>query len=325
LIRNKDTYIKVNMKSTRQFFLEAIHKIAEAVSVSDVLDTYKDWKKDTTEKLANWFAANKSTLDKLKKDMPKKFQPPIGKKAYRGSSIPPDVAMAILKSKAGKSPTIVTLSEKGAEKFIAIKNVPYTPHRKAQSWTLNIQLATKFTGPKSPTSVDVGVPSDYVGVVYEATIDNTFYLNPNAFSDYETTATNEQEVLRIGGKSNYTMYMRVADLPPDIALRFGGEKFISKFKKNLRNFVIQWFKDSLANKKNEDLYLKDISFDKKSGKLQIQTKTGSIMSVDEFFKKCEERNLLRKKSWIDGRTPYSRAFVNKTIAAYERGFASLEK
>jgi hypothetical protein len=316
------------MKKTRQFLLEAMYKIAEAIDADDVMDTYQAWKEKSTDKIANWFAANKSSLDKLKKDMPKTFQPPIGKKAYRGASIPQNVASAILKTKAGKSPTIVSISDvgedrEGPEKFIVVQNVPYTPHRKAQSWTLNKGVAANFSSPTSVTAVDVGVSEDNVGVVYEATIDNTFYLNPNAFSDYETYATDEKEVLRIGGKGNYTMYVRMKDLPPNIALQFGGKGLMSKFKQNVFEFLTQWFSDSISNKKNEDIYIKGILIDKKSGKIQVQARDGSVMSVDDFFNECEKRKVLRKISWRDKKTPYNRALIKKTITTYEKGFAGL--
>jgi hypothetical protein len=173
--------------------------------------------------------------------------------------------------------------------------------------------------------VDLGVSEDNVGVMYEATIDNNFYLNPNAFSDYETYNEDEREVLRIGGKGVYTMYMRLKDLPPNVALQFGGKGLMSKFKQNVFEFLTQWYKDSVGDKRNEDIYYKGMRIDEKSGKIQIQTVDGSVMSVDEFFDKCEKRKVLSKRSWRDGKTPYSRALIKKKITAYEKAFASLLK
>jgi len=295
-------------------------RLIEALSVGQFLNKFDDWKDKSTDELANWFAANKTSLDKLKKEIPKKFQPPVGKKAYRGSSIPPEIATTILKKKAGDSPTIVSISgdaEEGLEKFIVVPNVPYTPHRKAQSWTLNKKVAADFSNPMSGPSSDLGVSENNVGVVYEATIDNSFYLNPKAFGG--DNYSEESEILRIGGKSAFTLYIRLKDLPPNVALQYGGKsamkKILDSYKLSLFKFLNQWTSEDFDDKRTD---IETIVIDK-NGTIQVQTMNGDILSVDDYFDRCEKiKKALQKISWRDGKTPYNRAFIRKKIASYER-------
>ena len=149
------------------------------------------WVGSSETKTANYFAKNKELLKTLAKEFPTLLQPPIGKMAYRGTSIKTDsLRLAFMK----KQYTIVKV---GGRQVFRFKNLKYSPTRNSQSWTIDPKKAFKFEGNANN--------EDSVRVVYATKINNDFIFSPqlmNIIFKHE-----ESEVIRVGSEGTFEAYV----------------------------------------------------------------------------------------------------------------------
>ena len=149
------------------------------------------WVGSSETKTANYFAKNKELLKTLAKEFPTLLQPPIGKMAYRGTSIKTDsLRLAFMK----KQYTIVKV---GGRQVFRFKNLKYSPIRNSQSWTIDPKKAFKFEGNANN--------EDSVRVVYATKINNDFIFSPqlmNIIFKHE-----ESEVIRVGSEGTFEAYV----------------------------------------------------------------------------------------------------------------------
>lgn len=149
------------------------------------------WVGSSETKTANYFAKNKELLKTLAKEFPTLLQPPIGKMAYRGTSIKTDsLRLAFMK----KQYTIVKV---GGRQVFRFKNLKYSPIRNSQSWTIDPKKAFKFEGNANN--------EDSVRVVYATKINNDFIFSPqlmNIIFKHE-----ESEVIRVDSEGTFEAYV----------------------------------------------------------------------------------------------------------------------
>ena len=178
----------------------AIAKLQKAPAKPEELDTswednlyfkLKTWVNSSGTDVANYFTKNKELLQTLAKEFPSVLQPPIGKIAYRGTSIKINsLKNAFIK----KQYTIVKV---GGKEVFRFKNLEYNPNRKSQSWTVDPKIAFKFEGRANN--------EDSIHVVYATKVNNDFIFSPqlmNIIFKHE-----ESEVIRVGSKGTFEAFV----------------------------------------------------------------------------------------------------------------------
>ncbi len=179
-----------------------IAKLQNAPSKPAELDTswednlyskLKDWVSSSDSITANYFAKNKELLQTLAKEFPAALRPPIGKMAYRGTSIKTDsLRFAFMK----KQYTIVKV---GGREVFRFKNLKYSPIRNSQSWTIDPKVAFKFEGNANN--------EDSVRVVYATKINNDFIFSPELLKIIFGGASSEEEAIRVGNEGTFEAYV----------------------------------------------------------------------------------------------------------------------
>ena len=180
----------------------AIAKLQKAPAEPEELDTswednlyfkLKTWVSSSGIDVANYFAKNKELLQTLAKEFPSVLQPPIGKIAYRGTSIKINsLKNAFIK----KQYTIVKVCGKEVFRF---KNLEYNPNRKSQSWTVDPKIAFKFEGRANN--------EDSIHVVYATKVNNDFIFSSELLNIIFDASENEKEVVRVGGKGTFEAFV----------------------------------------------------------------------------------------------------------------------
>lgn len=180
----------------------AITKLQKAPAEPEELDTswednlyfkLKTWVSSSGIDVANYFAKNKELLQTLAKEFPSVLQPPIGKIAYRGTSIKINsLKNAFIK----KQYTIVKV---GGKEVFRFKNLEYNPNRKSQSWTVDPKVAFKFEGRANN--------EDSIHVVYATKVNNDFIFSSELLNIIFDTSENEKEVVRVGGKGTFEAFV----------------------------------------------------------------------------------------------------------------------
>ena len=180
----------------------AIAKLQKAPTKPVELDTswednlyfkLKTWVSSSGIDVANYFAKNKELLQTLAKEFPSVLQPPIGKIAYRGTSIKINsLKNAFIK----KQYTIVKV---GGKEVFRFKNLEYNPNRKSQSWTVDPKIAFKFEGRANN--------EDSIHVVYATKVNNDFIFSSELLNIIFDASENEKEVVRVGGKGTFEAFV----------------------------------------------------------------------------------------------------------------------
>ena len=180
----------------------AITKLQKAPAEPEELDTswednlyfkLKTWVSSSGIDVANYFAKNKELLQTLAKEFPSVLQPPIGKIAYRGTSIKINsLKNAFIK----KQYTIVKV---GGKEVFRFKNLEYNPNRKSQSWTVDPKIAFKFEGRANN--------EDSIHVVYATKVNNDFIFSSELLNIIFDASENEKEVVRVGGKGTFEAFV----------------------------------------------------------------------------------------------------------------------
>ena len=180
----------------------AITKLQKAPAEPEELDTswednlyfkLKTWVSSSGIDVANYFAKNKELLQTLAKEFPSVLQPPIGKIAYRGTSIKINsLKNAFIK----KQYTIVKV---GGKEVFRFKNLEYNPNRKSQSWTVDPKVAFKFEGRANN--------EDSIHVVYATKVNNDFIFSSELLNIIFDASENEKEVVRVGGKGTFEAFV----------------------------------------------------------------------------------------------------------------------
>lgn len=153
--------------------------------------TIKQWVGSSETKTANYFKKNKELLKTLAKEFPALLQPPIGKMAYRGTSIKTDsLRNAFLK----KQYNVITV---GGREVFHFKNLKYKPARASQSWTVDPKTAFKFEGRRNNV--------DSVHVVYATKVNNDFILSPQLMNIVFNGQ--ESEVVRVAGEGTFEAFV----------------------------------------------------------------------------------------------------------------------
>lgn len=180
----------------------AITKLQKAPAEPEELDTswednlyfkLKTWVSSSGIDVANYFTKNKELLQTLAKEFPSVLQPPIGKIAYRGTSIKINsLKNAFIK----KQYTIVKV---GGKEVFRFKNLEYNPNRKSQSWTVDPKIAFKFEGRANN--------EDSIHVVYATKVNNDFIFSSELLNIIFDANENEKEVVRVGGKGTFEAFV----------------------------------------------------------------------------------------------------------------------
>ena len=180
----------------------AITKLQKAPAEPEELDTswednlyfkLKTWVNSSGTDVANYFTKNKELLQTLAKEFPSVLQPPIGKIAYRGTSIKINsLKNAFIK----KQYTIVKV---GGKEVFRFKNLEYNPNRKSQSWTVDPKIAFKFEGRANN--------EDSIHVVYATKVNNDFIFSSELLNIIFDASENEKEVVRVGGKGTFEAFV----------------------------------------------------------------------------------------------------------------------
>ena len=180
----------------------AITKLQKAPAEPEELDTswednlyfkLKTWVSSSGTDVANYFTKNKELLQTLAKEFPSVLQPPIGKIAYRGTSIKINsLKNAFIK----KQYTIVKV---GGKEVFRFKNLEYNPNRKSQSWTVDPKIAFKFEGRANN--------EDSIHVVYATKVNNDFIFSSELLNIIFDASENEKEVVRVGGKGTFEAFV----------------------------------------------------------------------------------------------------------------------
>ena len=180
----------------------AITKLQKAPAEPEELDTswednlyfkLKTWVSSSEIDVANYFTKNKELLQTLAKEFPSVLQPPIGKIAYRGTSIKINsLKNAFIK----KQYTIVKV---GGKEVFRFKNLEYNPNRKSQSWTVDPKIAFKFEGRANN--------EDSIHVVYATKVNNDFIFSSELLNIIFDASENEKEVVRVGGKGTFEAFV----------------------------------------------------------------------------------------------------------------------
>ena len=180
----------------------AIAKLQKAPAKPEELDTswednlyfkLKTWVSSSGTDVANYFTKNKELLQTLAKEFPSVLQPPIGKIAYRGTSIKINsLKNAFIK----KQYTIVKV---GGKEVFRFKNLEYNPNRKSQSWTVDPKIAFKFEGRANN--------EDSIHVVYATKVNNDFIFSSELLNIIFDANENEKEVVRVGGKGTFEAFV----------------------------------------------------------------------------------------------------------------------
>ena len=180
----------------------AIAKLQKAPAEPEELDTswednlyfkLKTWVSSSGTDVANYFTKNKELLQTLAKEFPSVLQPPIGKIAYRGTSIKINsLKNAFIK----KQYTIVKV---GGKEVFRFKNLEYNPNRKSQSWTVDPKIAFKFEGRANN--------EDSIHVVYATKVNNDFIFSSELLNIIFDASENEKEVVRVGGKGTFEAFV----------------------------------------------------------------------------------------------------------------------
>lgn len=153
--------------------------------------TIKQWVGTSETKTANYFKKNKELLKTLAKEFPVLLQPPIGKMAYRGTSIKTDsLRNAFLKKK-------YNVIKVGGREVFHFKNLKYKPARASQSWTVDPKMAFKFEGRRNNV--------DSVHVVYATKINDDFIFSPQLMNIM--FKGQESEVVRVGGEGTFEAFV----------------------------------------------------------------------------------------------------------------------
>ncbi len=178
----------------------------------DLNDRISTWLNSSEEEEAEYFRKNKKLLDQLAVEFPTLLQPPVGKPAYRGTSI--------LKSSLEKAFRTKQFDVKriGGREVFHFKNLKYSPNRQAQSWTIDPKKAFGFKG-KSNTS------NDSIPVVYVTTVDKNFIFNPLLLR--LLWGVDEKETIRVAGKGTFEAFVdsRIVMDPWELE---PSEKFVHK-------------------------------------------------------------------------------------------------
>jgi len=160
---------------------------------NDLYAKIESWIEVSEVSVAKFFAKNKELLQTLAKDFPSVLQPPIGKLAYRGTSIKIDsLKNAFIK----KQYEIVKVGGREAFHF---KNLGYIPNRESQSWTIDPKVAFKFEGRANN--------EDSVRVVYAIRVNKDFIFSPELMNIIYTGIGQESETVRIGGEGIFEAFV----------------------------------------------------------------------------------------------------------------------
>lgn len=220
----------------------------------------ESWVDTPSDKLAADFIKSRKDLTALGKEYPDLIQPPIGKKAYRGSGVK---TKSILKTLRNATDAKVTKleGEYGPRSVIKFTNFPYSPLRKAQSWSLDVNVALEFA---SNSRTLIRTP-----IVYETIVDDKNWLfNPKLIAIMFSTApgSSEKETIRVAGDGTFTAYIftetllskKITHLIP-IAKPFFAEALRTYNKQNPQQQYSKWpdADDTVAwhynpSKKNQD-------------------------------------------------------------------------
>lgn len=151
------------------------------------------WLISSDSETAKYFAKNKELLQTLSKEFPAALRPPIGKMAYRGTSIKTDsLRLAFMK----KQYTIVKV---GGREVFRFKNLKYSPKRNSQSWTIDPKVAFNFEGNANN--------EDSVRVVYATKINNDFIFSPELLKIILRRSRSEAETIRVGSEGTFEAYV----------------------------------------------------------------------------------------------------------------------
>ena len=195
-------------KKVGNVFLGDSDKIAKAQGAkiprgADVAEPNTKWEDDLYIKITDWlnqsdnatakyFKSNKALFNQLAEEFPMLLQPPIGKIAYRGTSIKKDSLENAFKTKK------YTVERIAGREVFHFKNLQYSPNRDAQLWTLNPKKAFSFEG--SADKNDKHVP-----VVYITEVNKDFIFNPLLLEIL--WGMNEKETVRIAKAGTFEAYV----------------------------------------------------------------------------------------------------------------------
>ena len=243
----------------------AIAKLQKAPTKPVELDTswednlyfkLKTWVSSSDSETAKYFAKNKVLLQTLAKEFPAVLRPPIGKMAYRGTSIKTNsLKFAFMK----KQYTIVKV---GGREVFRFKNLKYSPIRKSQSWTINPKVAFTFEGTTNN--------EDSVRVVYATKINNDFIFSPALLNIIFGSATSEEEAIRVGSEGTFEAYV-------------DSQVFLNTWKFEPKdNFVHKLTKAAPFFKPMVDKY----------NKLAAKAKISPVYSVEDIIEAYDNSNSL---------------------------------
>ena len=217
-----------------------------------LMQDLENWIDTPSDKLAADFIKSRKDLTALGKEYPDLIQPPIGKKAYRGSRVK---TKSILKTLRNATDAKVINLE--GESVIKFTNFPYSPLRKAQSWSMDVSTALEFANHWT-----IHTP-----IVYETIVDDTNWIfNPKLIAIMFGYTQSEKETIRVAGAGTFTAYIftetllskKIMHLIP-IAKPFFAEALRTYNKQNPQQQYSKWpdADDTVAwhydpSKKNQD-------------------------------------------------------------------------
>ena len=195
-------------------FLKYKEFILESVDSSEIDEIIIQWidQKTPSSKLnniANILFSKKKDIQELAKINPEKYQSPNNETCYRGLEMVADKKFVIESIKKKKFKLTKAPGFEGYIDAIKIENYPYSPRRNAQSWSIDPDVAWRFSNS---------------GLILEYVINDDFIMNPQYTSKINQTINSsgassglsEEEVIHLGKSyKNISLYIDINSIDED--------------------------------------------------------------------------------------------------------------
>ena len=195
-------------------FLKYNEFLNESLDSSEIDEVIIQWidQKTSTSKLnsiSNFLLSKKKDIQELAKTNPEKYLSPNNETCYRGLEKVSDKNFVIDSIKRKRFELTIAPGFDGYIDAIKIDNYPYDPTRNSQSWSIDPDVAWRFSNS---------------GLILETVINSDFVMNPQYTSKINqkinssgaSSGLSEEEVIHLGKSyKNISLYIDINSIDED--------------------------------------------------------------------------------------------------------------
>lgn len=191
----------------KEFVLESVN----STEIDDIIIQWIDQKTSPSKlnNISNYLLSKKKDIQELAKINPEKYLSPVNQTCYRGLEKVSDKNFVIDSIKRKKFELTKAPGYEGYIDALKIQNYPYIPSRNSQSWSIDPDVAWRFSES---------------GLILETIIDDNFIMNPEYTSSINkkinrsgaSSGLSEEEVIHLGKQyKNVFLYIDINSIEED--------------------------------------------------------------------------------------------------------------